>query len=237
MAADLGAAAGSFTWPTPITARPYTIGLWFYPTSAAANMYIWAIGNSGTGNNQYAVRSVSAQWRLMIADANPDYADGGTLTVNKWHYIVARFISNGNARMHVLEYNGVITNILNSSGRNQATPNRMGLGHAVESSGGSSGQGMAAEFFYTNTDIQADGGVLSPSTLRQLAFRGPWSIPHIAKDIIEYHSLRKDYLNDMVPVKFGLRAWAQTGTVKVGQHPPLAAGYVQSKDFIQNIPM
>ena len=79
----------------------------------------------------------------------------------------------------------------------------------------------------TNTDIQADGAQLQNSTLRQLAMNGPYSLPHIAKDIIEYRGFRSrlDSSQDISEEVFyrGTKpAWSNLGGVKLGPHPPAA---------------
>lgn len=86
-------------------------------------------------------------------------------------------------------------------------------------------QGQIAEIWYTNTDIQPDGAQLQNSTLRQLAFNGPFSLPHIAKDIVEYRSFRSrlDSRQDTPEEVYhrGLRqTWTNTNGVTLGPHPP-----------------
>jgi hypothetical protein len=87
--------------------------------------------------------------------------------------------------------------------------------------------GKIAGLWYTNTDIQADGGQLQERTLRQLAFNGPFSLPNIAKDIVEYRGFRSSlasrqddpsevYYRGTPPV------WTNVNGVTLGPHPPAA---------------
>lgn len=84
--------------------------------------------------------------------------------------------------------------------------------------------------WYTNTDIQADGEQLQDSTLRQLAFGGPFSLPHIARDIIAYRSF-EDCLDSSqdrpgsVYHRGARQVWTNTNGVTLGPHPPAAIWY------------
>lgn len=93
--------------------------------------------------------------------------------------------------------------------------------------------GRMAEIWYTNTDIQADGLQLQDALLRQLAYGGPFSVPHIAKDIVEYRSLRVhpdsrgDQPSEVYHGKFGRQIWTNANGVTAGPHPPLPYWYVK----------
>lgn len=80
---------------------------------------------------------------------------------------------------------------------------------------------------------------MAVSTLHQLARLGPFSLPHIAKDIIEYRSLRSGLISgDDKPdeVYWGKQRqadWINTAGVILGDHPPLYPGYVKPGQIIR----
>jgi len=93
--------------------------------------------------------------------------------------------------------------------------------------------GLIAEYWLTNTDIQPDGAQLDDNLLRQLAYGGPFSVPHIAKDLIEYRSFRKVIESDQDEAPgdevywggAGRQVWTNTNGVRRGPHPPLPGYY------------
>lgn len=107
----------------------------------------------------------------------------------------------------------------------------MGLG--TDGGGTQPFTGRLAEFWCTNTDIQADNAQLQDWMARQLAYGGPFSVPHIVKDIVEYRSLRVfpesrgDRGTEVYHGKFGRQTWANTNGVTTGPHPPLPYWYVK----------
>lgn len=89
---------------------------------------------------------------------------------------------------------------------------------------------MIAEFWCTNTDIQADGGQLDNTFLSQLAFGGPFSVPHVASAVVEYRSFRvHPSLNDPYETysDYGGQTWTNNGAATTGPHPPLPYWYVK----------
>ena len=94
------------------------------------------------------------------------------------------------------------------------------------------------KLWYTNTDIQSDGLTLDANLVRQLAYFGPFSLPHIAKDIIEYSSFRAGFNQE---VYFGsvrrpiLQMNGSAPFICPWKHPPLASLYVlpwETKQFL-----
>jgi hypothetical protein len=118
---------------------------------------------------------------------------------------------------------------------NPAGVDTMSVG-ALNLSTGATGffNGSIAEFFYTNTDIQPDGAQLDDNMVRQLAYHGPFSHPDVAKDIVEYFSLKSSSPalqrgEESKEGKFGLQAWTAVAGVQVpAEHPPLPYEYDRS---------
>jgi hypothetical protein len=92
-----------------------------------------------------------------------------------------------------------------------------------------------SEFWYTNTDIQPDGAQLNDDLLRQLAYGGPFSVPHVAANLIEYRSFRKVIESDQDEAVgdgvywggAGRQVWTNTNGVTRGPHPPLPGWYAK----------
>jgi hypothetical protein len=97
--------------------------------------------------------------------------------------------------------------------------------------------GLVGEFWTTNTDISADAGQLPDWLVQQLAYGGPFSVPHIAKDIVDYRSFRsglasdQDRVGEGYPGRFGRRTWSNVNGVTLGAHPPLPANYARPPGF------
>jgi hypothetical protein len=118
----------------------------------------------------------------------------------------------------------------------------MAVGALVNSSPSGFFDGQVGEFWYTDTDIQADGAQLQDSTLRQLAYFGPFSIPHIAKDIVEYRSFRsrldsRQDTPDEVYYRGTRPVWTNTNGVNLGPHPPAATNYIDPPGSVYTPPM
>jgi hypothetical protein len=167
---------------------------------------------------------------------------GGTVTFDKWHFGVFRFIAATNRKGDILLADGSVGQISGSTSRTPtATPNVMALGAAVGASVGLNFDGQIAEFWITNTDIQPDAAALKFDTLHKLALCGPFSIPHIAKDIIEYRSFRKapasdaDEANEVFHGALGRQTWSNVGGVTVTAHPPLPYYYAEPGQTIRNL--
>jgi hypothetical protein len=117
---------------------------------------------------------------------------------------------------------------------------------ALQTSAGASVpfDGNVAEFWYTNTDIQPDGAQLDGNLLRQLAYGGPFSVPHIAGDILEYRSFRKVIESDQDEAVgdevywggAGRQVWTNTNGVTRGPHPPLPGWYRKPADSRLMVP-
>ena len=89
-----------------------------------------------------------------------------------------------------------------------------------------------AEFWWAQMDVQPGGGQLDDALFRQLAFKGPFSVPHLAPYISEYHSFRQrgtpdqdtrggnNYIRVGLPLKVDVQP-----SIGFSPHPPLAPNY------------
>jgi len=223
-----------------ITNYPFTVGCWFRPTSTAAIGALWQLGDAATGLNLFTVEYTTAPAVrvLSVAAGVASFIDFGTVTANAWQFAVARYISSTNRRCSLLQSNGAAAagQDTGSSAPSAATSFQIGTRLAATQYF----TGAIGEFWYTATDIQADGAALDESMLRQLAYGGPFSVPHIAAGVIEYRGFRKFPSSEgdeagEVYHRSSRQVWSNTNSVVIGAHPPLPYWYRNPQDYVQTI--
>jgi hypothetical protein len=220
----------------PSTGYPFTVGMWINLT-AVDNVVrdLFAISDTATTNNLFVIRMAGTETFGFAAQAGGTSNTAALATVvvaQTWNFLVARAISATNRKIAALYSTGATEHATSATSRAPAGLDTMTLG-ALSTSAGilEPWDGRIGEFWLTNTDIQADGAQLLGSTLQQLAYGGPFSIPHIAKDIVEYRSFRKhpvsdgDLATEVFHGKFGRQTWTNTNGVTIGAHPPLPYWY------------
>ncbi len=210
----------------PLIAYPYTVGFWCKPRVSDANTHIYWVMVDTSDSTQYNAicKSTGDLWALLAsAGGAANQTTAGGITIDKWAYVVARFISATNRRISVLRPTGDVVQAQGTTSRAFPTSaETMALSTPVSNFADAD----IAEYFYTNTDIQPDAGVLQ-EPLRQLAYGGPFSVPYIAKDIIEYRSLRKhptsdgDQIGEVYSGRSGRQTWTNTNAATTCEHPPL----------------
>jgi len=218
---------------SPITAYyPHTAACWVYPTTTGADRIIYAASNGTSSQSCLLEQSSSNQWGIAaVAGGTLNPTLVGTVTANAWFFVIGRFISATNRRLAVLQPDGSTVHAQNTLSRNPTAPTTLTLG--TNGSGTSAFGGRIGEFWCTNTDIQADNAQLQDWMLRQLAYGGPFSVPHIAKDIVDYRSFRVfpesrgDRVGEVYHGRFGRQTWTNTNGVTIGAHPPLPYWYAR----------
>lgn len=220
----------------PVTNYPFTVGMWVYPTTTGAVRSFWSLGDTaGTANFWRLSQTATNVWQFT---AQPNSADAGTVTANRWAFLVARGINATNRRVSALQYNGVVAHGQNTTNTTPAGIDVMAIGATIVSVQTHFFSGLIGEFWYTNTDIQADGAQLQDATLRQLAYGGPSSLPHIAKDIIEYRSFWSALSSDQDKPEevywgaAGRQTWVNVNGVTRGPHCPLPMNYRRPGDAV-----
>jgi hypothetical protein len=210
---------------------PFTVGMWVYPTTTGTLRSFWSLGDTAGAANFWRISQDSSNvWQFV---AQPNIASGGTVTANQLAFLVARGISSANRRMAVLQGDGSIAHMQNTTGISVTGVDTMTLGATNVSVQVHLFDGGIGEFWYTNTDIQPDGAQLDENLLRELAYGGPFSVPSVAKDVVEYRSLRKypsadgNELGEVYSGAFGPQTWTNTNGVTIGPHPPLPYWYVK----------
>lgn len=227
--------------PFPTTGYPISFGAWVNtPAASGTAKFIWSISRTSVADEYLFMRVGTTN----LASIGARQTGGGDTVANAatalaagtWNYVVGRFTSATNRRIAVLQSTGVVEHNQSTTNIAPASMNAYAYGVSLSSSNDAFFGGLIAETWLTNTDIQADGAQLQDATIRQLAYGGPFSIPHIMKDIVEYHSFR-DHLSsdtfsneadDVLPL-LG-EALVNTAGVTVGAHPPLPYWYAHPKD-------
>jgi hypothetical protein len=212
----------------PALTYPYTLGVWVKTNSIAAgtaNVAILATTSSSTNLSLY--RS-AAQWTMY---ANGPIVAIGAATVGLWTFLLVRYQSATNARAAMLDATGFSAHVSTTTAVSM-TPTNWSLGAKFDTAASGFFDGQIAEFWITNTDVQPDGAQTSDALLRQLAYNGPFSVPHVASALIEYRSLKsvlssdRDKLDEVYWGTKGRQTWVNTGGAILGAHPPLAPGYL-----------
>lgn len=164
--------------------------------------------------------------RARVGNGAPaETALATTISTGVWYYLVARFISATNRRLSVYRADGFVEHAQNTT---STTPTGLSSEkHGQLATETNLFNGLIAERWTANADIQADGGQLNEDLLRQLAFRGPFSIPQLSGLLVDYRSFRRglgsdqDSAGDFSPTRQRLRQeWSNNGAL-LAQHPPL----------------
>lgn len=212
-----------------VTAYPITIGMWLLPDSLATNSTAWLLRNSSNSAIFLRVGANATQWFIAAADGSSTTQTAfGAATVGQWAFIFARWISATNRKMDVIEFSGSISHGTSATSRAITGIDGMAIGGSPDSAA-LAWNGRIAEFWLTNTDIQGDGLQLQDDYLRRLAFGGPFAIPRIGPDLLEYRTFRKhptaDEIGEVRYGRLGQRLWANTNAADIGAHPPLPSSY------------
>lgn len=229
--------------PPLITVVPLTIGMWVYPTTTGTRRDFFGLSNDGNTSEYMGIHQAAANtWAIYAGtSAASTIATGGAVTANQWAFLIARFVASDNRKLDVLESGGAVTAVTSVVSRVTTGINKMTIGSTETSAGFVNPfTGILAEFWYTNTDIQADGGALDAAMLRQLAYGGPFSVPHVAANVVEYRSfLASGPSNADDPEEIYFGKSRSTGLANsaspptCGPHPPLPHWYRKPKQASQ----
>jgi hypothetical protein len=108
-----------------------------------------------------------------------------------------------------------------------AGPNYIGQGGFTASAGA-----LVAEYFSAPFDVEPGSGAVSQTLTEQLAYQGPFSLPHLVPNIYEYQSLRSHLPpatnrgETFVGAQAAIVSYTNSGLVP-GIHPPLSPTYVR----------
>lgn len=226
MAATFTAASVQFLTGAamPITTYPFSAGVWIkQPSTGDVSLFFMT---DGGGPNYFALALFNGNPYVSASDTNGEVdADlaGITLNSGKWVFLLGRWVSATNRWCSLLQDDGSTVHAQNTTSRTPAGLTTMYLG-SYDGSGTGAFDGSMAEFFLLNADVQPDGAQTQDTLLRQLAYGGPLSLPHLAGNVIDYRSLRKHpTCEDAGEIAWGAKGkqtWINNG-VTTGPHPPL----------------
>lgn len=225
-----------------ITGYPFTAGLWVNPDGVAALDSIFSLF---TGDEGFLLLNDNGNLRFYTFDSggNSLAQVGSFFNVGEWAYVVMRAISSTNRWVSGIS-RGAPSHAQSTVARAPGTATVMTFGSWEATAPSSYFDGRFDGAFYTNTDIQPDGAELSNSLLRQLAYQGPLSVPHIAASIRnkgEYRSFRSRITQiDHAEVMWGAHApplWTNVNGVTIGPENPHSAAWVQPHDDDGLIPV
>lgn len=216
------------------TGYPLTGGAWFKPNAAPAVGQGIILEYSDTGASppigRFDIRLSTTSKLGLFARDGTTAATGSTttsVTLGGWHFVIARWISLTNRRMTVLFPDGAIEHVQNTTSINPSGIDALYIG-ALPNFGSTPSDffnGAIGEWWIADADVQADGAQLNTGLLRQLAYSGPFSVPHISRNIVEYHAMRSSLPNARTNFeehyyKRSFQTWSNTA-VTLAPHPPL----------------
>jgi len=231
----------------PLTAVPVTVGMWFNMDAAGTLVQqLWGLQGSASTNMFMRLTLTASETLSASTKDSGTTASAATLTTvcnaKKWIFVVARFITAANRRISAIFENGAIEHANNTTSRTPTGIDIETLGGRKHSSTSEFFGGQIAEFWVVKGDVQTDTGDLKNHTLRQLAYRGPFSLPNIAKDIVEYRSFRQTLVSDRdvgseVYWSDGYKrpVWTNTNACTLAYHPPLTSEWRKPADARPNL--
>ena len=227
----------------PISTYPITMGMWFKMDAAtAAVQQLWGLSDTASNNNFFRLTLTAGELLSASVKDSGTAASAATLATavvaGQWTFCISRFISATSRHIAAMYQSGLIEHATNAVSRTPPSCDLMTVGGRRGTTSQEWFGGDIAEFWYTSSDIQADGAQLQNSTLRHLARYGPFSLPHIAKDIVEYRAFRSCLTSDQdqgTEIYTGAgktrQVWTNTNTAILAAHCPLPGCYRRPVDI------
>jgi hypothetical protein len=205
------------TFPTPVV-----FGGWFRVMATTAG-YEWHLSGK-CGTNAYFNINLNPQsslyWEVFngsTIDALHFRGSNLALTLGQWYFSLCRWNPPTGVRQQTISEAGVITQGVGSTAQGTLTAmTYMQLG--TDSS--ATGRLNIAEFFALDPDPFGADAYISNALLRQIAFNGPFSIPHVARSVRLYVPFRDGTPNGLILPRT-TRALAMNSRPPVSPHPPV----------------
>lgn len=212
-----------------VTGYPFTVGIWFN-TPNSTSMGLFGLCTSVSPVNGFVLADDSTQkinLRVYNGGVATQIASSSIFTDGRWVFVLGVFGAADSRVLAVLLDHGLTSIVTTSvSASPGATPDSITIGAAAVLSGSpvSSYNGHLAEFWMANIAVEN----VNTHLVRQLAYGGPFSVPHVAQSIVEYRALRKSFGSDTDEPgevwRPGERVWTNNAAV-IGEHPPLPHWY------------
>lgn len=219
-----------------LTTRPFTIACWYNAPIGGEQVLTVVRDTAATQRGwEFYCHSDDITTRLTWWTGTATQGTAtATSTRGEWNFAVARLIGQSSKRIANLYPGGI------SHGNSTTSTSPVAL-NTVEI-GGWDGvvnfDGVIAEWWMADIDVQPDGGQMSDNLLRQLAYKGPFSVPHVASAVVEYRSFWQGIGSNEdraghVYQKGGRRLFTAVNGPTIGEHPPLAPDYVRPGPYLK----
>jgi hypothetical protein len=228
----------SFAPPAIINA-PVSVAMWVNLAAVGASARtLWGYSDTATTNNYFSVRMTATEVISIVGrgGGTENVASIATaIAAGAWVFVVGTVVAAANRHISVLHANGLYETALTTTSRIAAGIDTMTIG-ALSTSGGITEpwDGMIAEFSIIKNSLRTDDAAALPeTTMRQLAYGGPFSMPRFRDDILEHRSFRvhptseADNSSEVFFEKLGRHTWVNNAGVTTGPHPPLPYLYVR----------
>lgn len=225
---------------------PFSVGCWFLPLSVTTTTRcVHGVVNSTTTGTGWDLEYDSSNGLGFWSGVNSNWLGAAVAapTAGQWHYALCRGISATNRRLSCLYPNGSSAHAQNTTSSSPTGTTTLSLGVLRESTPILFMDGFVAEYWFASVDVVPGGGVTPDSILQQLAFKGPFSLRHIADKILVYRSLFRsagsdaDAFGEQAWGTFAPQTWANVNGAQLAPHPPLAPDYMRPADFRQLMPV
>lgn len=228
-----------------VVAPPFTVGMWVNLTAVGnAARTLFALSDTGTTNNYTLLRMTSAELLSITARAGGTEAGAnvasGSIPAGRWSFVLGRFITTTARRCSFYIAHGTGAGAVShgsiSSLRAATGIDTLTIGGLLTSGGLTEPwDGGIAEYWLTNDDVQPENAATYDWLVRQLAWGGPFSVPYLARSVVEYRSFRKypsSDADDLSEVYYTARpTLVNNAGVTTYAHPPLPYWYRNPRDF------
>jgi hypothetical protein len=222
------AGAGWYLGRNWIPIQSCVIGGWFRVALGTAG-YEGVLGVSSPSNSFGVSINPNGSLYWQAETPGPTYRAvhfrGSDLALNlgEWYFSLCRWYSSSVIRAQTISQSGVITQGVDTAAQGAfAAPTSWVIGPSFAASS----RINIAEVFVLNPDPFGVDGYIPNDLLRQLAYRGPFSIPSVARSVYRYFPLRDGHpqspINDDTFAKVIV-------TPPASPHPPV--NWVQPQEY------
>ena len=215
----------------PSTGYPFAVGMWVAPSTLSVEKTLFSFADTASANNYLEIRQTSGN-NFAIAAAAGGAENTATAGINgganRWNFVLARFDSATLRRIDAMSPTGQTPGNTVSTSTAPTSLDTLALGARIASTTSQYFDGLIGEFWYANVNIQPSGG--AANLLRQLALGGPFSVPRVAQNVVQYWSFREHPTaakGEEAHIGAGKawQRWTNTGGVTTGRHPPIPYWY------------
>lgn len=226
---------------------PFTMACWACPIGTfGSNRAIIALANKANIQNYFYLGTTTTSKfdaHTTTGGTGVTTASNTTAVLNSWYFILARYVTTTNRWIVVYDPStGLVDQV------QTVTSNAPIVGTLAVSIGGIRGSTIflpswawVGEAFYTDAELPFDPAAALPAEwVRKLALEGPFSLPLLSDDIVEYKSLLSGCATAVQTEqqsigesysRIGLQTWANPYTAAsvplIAPHPPISSNYVR----------